>query len=45
MTASIDTARRGVSDPLSSTADCGFDSNGYIVLLSVIEKSNTLNRG
>ena len=45
MTASIDTARRGVSDPLALTVDCGFVSNWYIVLFSVIENSNTLNRG
>ena len=45
MTANIDTARRGVSDPWASTVDFGFASNWYILLFSVIENSNTLNRG
>ena len=45
MTACIDTARRGVSDPLASTVDCGCGSNWHIVLFSVIENSNTLNCG
>ena len=41
MTASIGTARRGVFDLPASTVDCGIGSNWYIVLFSVIEKSNT----
>ena len=45
MAASIGTARRSVSDPLASTVDCGIGSNGYIVLFSVIENSNTPNSG
>ena len=43
MTASIDTARRGVSDPLASTVDCGFEL--IHCAFCVIENSNTLNRG
>ena len=44
ITASIDTARRGVSDLLASTVDCGFGSNWCIVLFSGKENINTLNR-
>ena len=45
MTAGMDAARRGVSNPLASTEDCGLVSNRYTVLFRVIENSNTLNRG
>ena len=45
MTASIDAAKRDVSDPLVSIVDCELDSNLYIVRLSVLENSNTLNHG
>ena len=45
MVASIDTARRGVCDPLASAVGCGFGSNKHIVLFNEIENSNTLNSG
>ena len=46
MTASIDTVRRGVYDPLASTVDCVYGPNWYIVFLSVyIENWYTLNHG
>ena len=42
--ASTGAARRDVSDPMTSIVDCGLGSNRCIVLFSVIENSNTLNR-
>ena len=45
MTASMDTARMGVSDTLASTVGYEIGSEWYIVLFSVIENSNTMNRG